>query len=67
MDAKKFLTNSMTSFEKDDMAGKNEWLGELNPRKFVGGIHGIFSTADFENPLWVMLFNPLEPSARLLV
>ena len=29
MDAKKILTNSMTSLEKEDLAGKNEWLREL--------------------------------------
>ena len=32
MGAKKILTNLMTSFEKEDMAGKNEWLREINPR-----------------------------------
>ena len=29
MDVKKILMNSMTSREKEDMAGKNEWLQEL--------------------------------------
>ena len=29
MDAKKIVTKSMTSLDKEDMAGKNEWLREL--------------------------------------
>ena len=29
MDAKKILMTSMTSLEKEDMVGKNEWLQEL--------------------------------------
>ena len=29
MDVKKILMKSMTSLEKEDMAGKNEWLQKL--------------------------------------
>jgi hypothetical protein len=40
MDAKKTLMNSMTSCEKEDMVGENEWLGELNPGRNGLGENG---------------------------
>ena len=66
MDAKKILMNSMTSLEKEDMAGKNEWLQQEPPGGMVRGINSNYSAGDFENPLWVMFFNPTESSARSL-
>ena len=47
-------------------SGKNEWLRREPPGEMVRGINNNYSAGDFENSLWVMFFNPMESSARLL-